>query len=150
MKNDQSGTTKMAIMMAIVAIVVASIALLAVSKMQKTSVGGSPAVSDEGSAPVGSSTPGKPLGLSYTQAQDLYADGYRIQFSSCSGTPGTLNVAAGSTIMLDNRDNTAHTIKVGGTSYSLGAYGFRVVKASAKGKLQVTCDGKGAAVLNVQ
>jgi hypothetical protein len=109
-------------------------------------------------APVATSTagsatktpaPAKNLSLTYSDAINLFG-GYRFQFTNCSGAPGTLNVTKGSTFLLDNRDDVAHTIKVGAQSYSLGAYGFRIATASTMGANQITCDGKGAAVVNVQ
>jgi len=98
---------------------------------------------------VGSKTTGATLGLTYNDAIDLYGN-YRIQFVSCHGSPGVMNVAAGVTIMLDNRDAEAHTIKIGSSSYAVGAYGFRLAKSPSKGTYNITCDGGGAATLNVK
>jgi hypothetical protein len=98
---------------------------------------------------VGTKTTGGTLGITYDEAIELYGD-YRFQFVDCHGTPGSINMAAGSTFLLDNRDAEAHTIKVGSTSYSVAAYGFRVAKAPKAGTYNITCDGGGAATLKVQ
>jgi hypothetical protein len=163
MKNSPAGNAQVALLIAVSAIVVALIALMLVMKQNPDSMKGSgadtlpnPTGQVEGTAPTapatsGSTTPAgtKNLDLSYTEALNLFG-GYRFQFSDCSGTPGTLNLTKGATFLLDNRDAVAHTIKVGTQSYSVGAYGYRIASASTKGANQITCDGKGAAMLNVQ
>jgi hypothetical protein len=88
--------------------------------------------------------------LSYNDALALYGN-FRFQFIGCHGTPGSMNVATNVTVMLDNRDAKAHTVKVGPTAYAVGAYGFRIVRSPAKtGTYPITCDGGGAATLNVK
>jgi hypothetical protein len=158
MRNEPAGTTKMAIMVAIVAIIVASIALLAVTQMQNNGLGSSATTTEEGIAPPTasssgtsstSSTPSRSLSLGYTDALNTFG-GYRFQFSNCSGTPGTLALASGVPFLLDNRDAVAHSIKVGSTSYSVGAYGYRIASVTTKGTYNITCDGKGAATLKVE
>jgi hypothetical protein len=87
----------------------------------------------------------------YNAALAIYQkSGFRIQFSQCHGTPGHLVIKAGQKYMLDNRDNAKHTIKVGPYTYSLGAYGFQVVTAQNLGLNNVTCDGGGAAQVNIE
>lgn len=94
-------------------------------------------------------------GLKYDDALAAYA-GKLFQFSSCvTGpppviSPGSLSLKQGSKYMIDNRDKTAHTIRVGTTAYSLGAQSFRIVQAPTKGTYNITCDGGGAAQLQVQ
>lgn len=101
-----------------------------------------------------SSTPattGSAANLSYNQALKIYgANGYRIQFSECHGLPGYLSIRQGVKFMLDNRDNKAHTIKVKSRSFKLPAYGFAVITATETGTYNITCDGGGAAELNVE
>ncbi len=70
----------------------------------------------------------KPVTLSYAEALVKYAD-KRIQFNdtcqvSMPNTSVTYKDNVG--IMLDNRSNVAHTIKIG-TDYTLKAYGFKIV-----------------------
>lgn len=100
------------------------------------------------------STPGatgSAANLSYNQALKIYgANGYRIQFSECHGNPGHLSIREGVKFMLDNRDNKAHTIKVKSRSFKLPAYGFAVISATETGTYNITCDGGGAAELNVE
>lgn len=87
----------------------------------------------------------------YNDALAIYGkNGYRIQFSQCHGIPGKLVVPQGNKYMLDNRDNAAHTIKVGPNSYRLGAYGFTIVTALNLGINNVTCDGGGAAQVTIE
>ncbi len=161
MKTDPKVATRMALITAI--LILAIIALVSIMKLKQDtdSFMGSGASTEgnvEGTAPApaastnGAKTPVAPaknLSLTYSDALNLFG-GYRFQFTGCNGAPGTLNVTKGSTFLLDNRDDVAHTIKVGTQSYSLGAYGFRIATATTKGENQITCDGKGAAVVNVQ
>ena len=144
MKSNEKNLAIAAILIALVAVLIAFIALNG-GKIQGVGTG-NPQTVVGSNQPSGSST----LGLTYDQAIELYGT-YRIQFVSCHGTPGSLSVRHGVTFMLDNRDAKAHTIKVGTTAYSVGAYGFRVAAAPAKaGTYNITCDGGGAATLNVE
>lgn len=69
--------------------------------------------------------------LTYEQALLVYAD-RRFQFNSlCQATPAQRVVKNGTEIMLDNRANVARSIYIDGVRYSLGAYGFRIVKLSS-------------------
>ena len=93
--------------------------------------------------------------LDYGTAIKTYK--YRIQFSKCHGTPGQISVAQGSPVMLDNRDPGAHTIKANGQTFRIAGYDYALVypatvtKDSADLSLSnVTCDGGGAATLNVE
>jgi hypothetical protein len=91
-----------------------------------------------------------PKALTYQQALTAYA-GYRIQFVSCHGSPGTLNLTVGKKFMLDNRDAKSHLIDVGKVGYRLGADGFAIATAPwTAGTYGITCDGGGAAQLTVQ
>ncbi len=102
------------------------------------------------STPVSTGT-SKANNNAYNAALAIYQkSGYRFQFSGCHGTPGTMAIGVGNKYMLDNRDNKAHTIKVGPYSYKLAAYGYAVVTATNKGINNITCDGGGAAQLNIE
>ena len=103
------------------------------------------------SAPTTQTGTGTKGNAAYNAALAIYQkNGYRIQFSQCHGTPGHLVIPEGNKYMLDNRDNAAHTIKVGPYTYKLGAYGFVVAKATNLGINNVTCDGGGAAQINIE
>jgi hypothetical protein len=99
-----------------------------------------------------SQNPSKTQDQLYTAALKTYQN--RIQFAQChglvSGGIGTLVIKEGVKFMLDNRDPKAHTIAFGGQSYRIGAYNFSIVSATKIGIYPVTCDGGGAATLNVQ
>jgi len=83
-------------------------------------------------------------GLPYVES------GYRFQFSDCHGTPGQLTVKRGKYFLLDNRDDSAITIAVAGQSYQIGPYGAAVAAVWKEGVHQITCNGGGAASLNVE
>lgn len=93
--------------------------------------------------------------LKYDDALALYA-GRLFQFTSCVAgpppviSPGSLSIKQGAKYMIDNRDKTAHTIRVGSTPYLLAAQSFRIISAPTKGTYNITCDGGGAAQLQVQ
>lgn len=98
-------------------------------------------------------TPAKPGSASsnYEKALNEYrAKGAYFQFVNCAGNPGSLTLKRGTVFMLDNRDNKAHTIKVGKVAYSVAAYGYKLVNPQTLGVNQITCDGGGAATVNVQ
>lgn len=118
-----------------------------------SSAAGTTASSTEPSpAPKTSAAP-KPT-VDYAKALNTYQ--YRIQFSQCHGivnnspNVGTLSIKQGVKFMLDNRDPVAHTIAFKGVSVKIGAYGYAIVSAPYKGTFNVTCDGGGAAVINVE
>lgn len=84
------------------------------------------------------------------QALPYVESGYRFQFSGCHGSPGQLTVKKGKYFLLDNRDDKAVTIAVAGQSYKIGAYGAVVAAVSKVGTHNITCNGGGAASLNVE
>lgn len=93
----------------------------------------------------------KPATLSYTDAVRIYgASGYRIQFLQCHGTPGTLAIKRNVKFMMDNRDKVVHKFTFASQSVILPPQGFAIVSASQVGTYPITCDGGGAATLNVQ
>jgi len=110
-----------------------------------------PATTTPTSTPGTTGTVGSTANKAYNAALAIYQkNGYRIQFSQCHGTPGKLTIPQGNKYMLDNRDNATHTIKVGPSSYKLAAYGYIVVTANNLGLNNVTCDGGGAAQVNIE
>ncbi|MBI5530791.1 MAG: hypothetical protein HY918_04855 [Candidatus Doudnabacteria bacterium] len=86
--------------------------------------------------------------LSYGDAIKAYP--YRFQFVNCSANPGTMSVKKNSPVMLDNRDKTAHTIKVSGQSIRIAPYDYQILYARTEGISVMTCDGGGSARLNVE
>jgi len=93
--------------------------------------------------------------LSYADAIVKYKN--RFQFSQCHGTPGYISVRAGTAVMLDNRDKTAHTIKANGQSVRIAALDYAVIyptritaDSTSAETSNITCDGGGAATLNVE
>ena len=103
--------------------------------------------------PNSSSTPTSASGqtarkLPYGEAILTYPN--RFQFINCSGKPGTIAIKLGVPIMLDNRDNKGHTIKIDGQTVYVKALDYQIVYPKQLGIKQVLCDGGGAAVTNVQ
>ena len=77
--------------------------------------------------------------------------GTYFQFVNCHGTPGTLSIKHGARIMLDNRDNAAHTFGFNNKLYPVGAFDYVIVTAPIQPfRYTVTCDGGGAAQVYVQ
>jgi drug/metabolite transporter (DMT)-like permease len=75
--------------------------------------------------------PGASSPQAYTTAVNTYL-GARIQFDMyCQAQPTSLVFKSPATIMLDNRSGDARIIKVGGTSYSLAGYGWRIITVSS-------------------
>lgn len=94
---------------------------------------------------------GPKAGLNYEGALRQYdSTNYRFQFVGCSGKPGLLTVKQGVNFMLDNRDPVQHVFGVAGKNYTIKAYDFAIVSASPVGTYHITCDGKGAADLNIE
>jgi len=111
-----------------------------------------PAPAPKSTAP-GATKPGiKPTApLTYTDAVKTYgALGYRIQFLQCHGTPGTLAIKRDVKFMMDNRDKVVHKFTFASQSVILPPQGFAIVSAREVGVYPITCDGGGAATLNVQ
>lgn len=76
----------------------------------------------------------QPVSLSYQSALELYKDNKRIQLSGadfCQASPNNVMYKNGTSIMIDNRSAQTRTVKIGGTSYSLEGYGFKIVKLSS-------------------
>lgn len=76
--------------------------------------------------------------------------GYRFQFSNCSGNPGSLIMKLGTKFMIDNRDDKSHQIGIGTQSYKLGAYDFAIISIKKIGSFNITCDGGGAAHIDIR
>lgn len=86
--------------------------------------------------------------LSYGEAIKKYS--YRIQFVNCGGNPGSISLKRNLPLMLDNRDAKAHTLKVAGKSYSIKAYDYALAYIGTEGTYNLTCDGGGAASVNIE
>lgn len=84
----------------------------------------------------------------YQKAVEEYQ--YRFQFANCKGNPGILTLKQGVKVMLDNRDAATHTFGFGGAKYTVKGYSFVIVTAPKAGTYYITCDGGGAAQMNVQ
>ncbi len=76
--------------------------------------------------------------------------GYRFQFDDCHGNPGTLTVKRGKYFLLDNRDDKAAKIGIAGQTYNIAPYSAAVAAVWKVGEHQITCNGGGAAKLNVE
>ena len=93
--------------------------------------------------------------LPYAEAVNTYKN--RFQFSQCHGNPGMLSVKIGVPVMLDNRDNATHAIKANGQSIKIAPYDYAILYPAkvtvgevGTGSSNVTCDGGGSVVLNVE
>lgn len=91
--------------------------------------------------------------LAYTKM--VVSAQYRIQFTDCHGIVnntgnGTLAIRLGDKFMLDNRDNVKHVIAFKGQTWRLDPYGYAMATATTLGQYPITCDGGGAASLNVE
>ena len=93
--------------------------------------------------------------LSYGKAILTYKN--RFQFVGCRGTPGVISVRAGSPVMLDNRSTTTATIKADGSTFIIPGLSYAVfypARLTAAGTdladSNITCNGGGAATLNVE
>ena len=93
-----------------------------------------------------------PASKSYTDLLAIYkTSGYYFAFVDCHALPGVLSFKKGVTFMLDNRDTAKRTIAVNGVPYSLAPYGYAIAMAPGKpGSYYITCDGGGAAQVNIQ
>lgn len=94
------------------------------------------------------STPLPAKKLPYAEAIEKYPN--RIQFKNCSGIPGKISIKKGLLIMLDNRDAQAHTIAIKSQSVRIPAYDYALLPATVLGTYNITCDGGGAAEINVE
>lgn len=104
--------------------------------------------SQASATPIAAPAPKPAPRLNYGEALKAYP--YRFQFSQCHGLPGSMVVKKGSIVMLDNRDPKAHTIKADGQTFRVNAYDFALLHTSLISNSFVTCDGGGAAMLNVE
>lgn len=87
----------------------------------------------------------------YMATLKIYGEnGYRFQFSNCSGNPGSLNIKRGAKFMIDNRDGESHKIVIGTKIYQLAGYDFALVSIQKAGSYIITCDGGGSAHVGVQ
>lgn len=94
----------------------------------------------------------KAVTSAYSLALATYtANGRRIQLYQCHGTPGQLLVKKGYTYMIDNRDNTSHTIRIGTLqTVNVTGYGYLILTASTLGTFNGICDQTGSFQLQVE
>lgn len=86
----------------------------------------------------------------YENALDVYGkSGWRFQFVKCSGLPGSMVMKLGTKFMIDNRDNADHQIAIGTQTYKLSAYDFAIISIKKAGSYNITCDGGGAARVEI-
>ncbi len=93
--------------------------------------------------------------LSYGDAIKAYPS--RFQFINCSANPGSMTIKKGTALMLDNRDKVAHTIKANGQTIKVAALDYAIIypKLITAGEPtaaspNMTCDGGGSGVLNIE
>lgn len=93
-----------------------------------------------------------PAPLAYNDALNIYRNhGAYIQFASCSGNPGSISIKRGTKFMIDNRDSVARIYVIGTMQYNVAQYGFAIVTTPLyAGTYYITCNGGGAAALQVQ
>ena len=108
--------------------------------------------SQSSSEPATSSVPtGNTNNLTYNQLLKIYqANGHRLQFGQCHGTPSNFVLKQGAKFMLDNRDNLAHIIKFKSQAFDLPKYGYAIATATDLGTYNVFCDGNGAGTMTVE
>lgn len=76
--------------------------------------------------------------LTYAQALAQYQNA-RIQIKpDCQVTPNNVTYKNGASIMLDNRSALSHSIKLGSSTYSVKAWGFKIVKLTSVSALPAT------------
>jgi hypothetical protein len=141
-----------------IAIAVVVLAVIAYAVYTSRKNNSSPQSNQQTSNDQASTTPPTPTNgakLSYGDAIKAYP--YRFQFSQCHGTPGIISVKKGAAVMLDNRDKLAHTIKANGQTFRIAGDDYAIVHPATVTKdnvdltlSNVTCDGGGAATLNVE
>jgi len=78
----------------------------------------------------------------YGETANTY-DGHRFQFSSnCNQvSPNSMVIKKGLKIMLDNREDKAHTFTFIGQKYQVGPYGYVIITAQPSGHYPIFCDG---------
>jgi hypothetical protein len=108
---------------------------------------------DTNAAPQTNTPPPRPDahdGLTFEEAMNLFGMfGYRYQFVNCRGTPGNFIMKLGTRFMLDNRDPIEHNIVVATQNFLIPGYDFAIAYAKDLGKYMITCDGGGAASMEV-
>lgn len=73
-----------------------------------------------------------PVPKTYTELVKEYVD-RRIQFDqNCQMSPNSVTYKNGVSMMLDNRSAETKKITVGGTNYSIGGYGYKIITLSSK------------------
>ena len=89
---------------------------------------------------------GTPVALNLQAYSDLVRqyEGRRVEFDErCQMRPNDVTFKNGTVVMFDNRSPQTKTIKIGSQSYSLQAYGYRVLTMNSQNvplSLNVGCD----------
>ncbi len=88
---------------------------------------------------------------SYTELINAYK-GKTLQFgATCQVLKSTQVYKLGTDILLDNRTSSPVVIKIGGASYNLGAYGYKVVDLPNLGEFAIDCGSQqNVATITVQ
>ena len=88
--------------------------------------------------------------LKYEDALRAYSAS-RFQFADCRNVaPISMVVKRGTKIMLDNRDDLAHTFGIAGTNYRISGYHFLLVGTPIAGTYTLMCDGVNSVRLQIE
>lgn len=96
---------------------------------------------------------GKAAPKSYTDDLKTYrSKGAYMLLLACHGQPGVISMKRGVKFMIDNQDTKPHTVSIGKIFvYRIAARGYTIAAApNAAGQYYLTCDGGGAALINVE
>jgi hypothetical protein len=115
----------------IVVLVIVIFALYSMSKNSSTVTNTPDTVSTEDTSTGSVNTVAPAKAITYEQALIKYADA-RIQLSEdCQAHPNIITRKNNTEIMIDNRASVARSIKMNSKTYSIKAYGFKVIKLSS-------------------
>lgn len=88
--------------------------------------------------------------LSYDKAIASYAGRTLLFGANCSVTPETMNVEAGTRVLLANNSQTAMKIQFNDKSVSLRPYHYATSIVKAEGSIPALCNGAEVATVTVQ
>ncbi|MFA5777919.1 MAG: hypothetical protein WC870_00285 [Candidatus Paceibacterota bacterium] len=130
---DDKKNKNLWISLAVILVIVVGLILWS---MLKSTPASAPATIDEDSTtktdtPSGDTNTNSPaVSISYTNALVKYKDA-RLQFdNACQASPDKMTFKNNSYMMIDNRASVSRSIKIGSV-YSVGAYGFKIIKLSS-------------------
>jgi len=127
----------------VISLVVAGVLVYSSSEESQPQVTETPQPSPTRSKAANVSTPNA---QDYTKLVKEY-EGYRIQFdASCQAIPKNVTYKNGAKILLDNRSGDARYVTVGGISYYLAGYGYKVITLNSKELPKTLLINCGAAV----